>query len=170
MSDYRISNESGRIFPGGLESELQKLPMRVLGMALFAVAAPYKADPFRKRRVLVKLLGEKDARSPRVLRGALIAGVLAVTASAAAVGGVFGGWWSEPVPQPPKPSVVQAAPPAPPPESAPVATPEAAKPDEPAAPAAIAEAPKPMPLGVADSTRSAIGAAGTGKTVNTAAG
>jgi S-DNA-T family DNA segregation ATPase FtsK/SpoIIIE len=39
MSDYRISSESGRILPGGLENELQRLPMRAVGVALLAVAA-----------------------------------------------------------------------------------------------------------------------------------
>ena len=114
--------------------------------ALFAVAAPYKADPFRKRRVLVKLLGDQAARAPRILRGALIAGVLAVTATAAAVGGVFGGWWSEPAPQPPAPSVVQTASPLPAqaPESPPATMSEAVKPTEAVLPPA-SEAPKPSP-------------------------
>jgi hypothetical protein len=114
--------------------------------ALFAVAEPYGSDPFRKRRVLVKLLSERDARAPRILRGALVAAVLAVTASAAAVGGIVGGWWSEPLPQPPQPSAVHAPSPvaAQPTESSLNAPPEAAKDSEPA-PAPAVEAPKPSP-------------------------
>jgi len=56
---------------------------------LFASAEPYKPEPFRKRRVLVKVLGQQGRGRPRVLRGALIAVLLGATASAAAVGGGF---------------------------------------------------------------------------------
>ncbi len=38
MSDYRIS-DSGRILPGGMENEIHRLPMRVAGVALIAMAA-----------------------------------------------------------------------------------------------------------------------------------
>jgi S-DNA-T family DNA segregation ATPase FtsK/SpoIIIE len=38
MSDYRIS-ESGRILPGGMETEIHRLPMRLTGAALLAMAA-----------------------------------------------------------------------------------------------------------------------------------
>jgi S-DNA-T family DNA segregation ATPase FtsK/SpoIIIE len=38
MSDYRISGES-RIFPGGMENELQRLPWRAVGVFLVALAA-----------------------------------------------------------------------------------------------------------------------------------
>jgi S-DNA-T family DNA segregation ATPase FtsK/SpoIIIE len=37
MSDYRISSES-RIFPGGMENELQRLPWRAVGVLLAAIA------------------------------------------------------------------------------------------------------------------------------------
>ena len=54
-------------------SELDASEQKLAG--LFAVAQPYGADPFRKRRVLVKL-GERNERSPRIVRGALVAGRL----------------------------------------------------------------------------------------------
>jgi S-DNA-T family DNA segregation ATPase FtsK/SpoIIIE len=38
MSDYRIS-ESGRILPGGMANEIHRLPMRVAGASLIAMAA-----------------------------------------------------------------------------------------------------------------------------------
>ncbi len=38
MSDYRIS-DSGRILPGGMENEIHRLPMRLAGVALMAMAA-----------------------------------------------------------------------------------------------------------------------------------
>jgi hypothetical protein len=59
---------------------------------LFASAEPYKADPFRKRRVLVKVLSRQGRSMPRVLKGALIAALLGATATAAAVSG---GWVEE---------------------------------------------------------------------------
>ena len=37
MSDYRIS-DSGRILPGGMDNEIHKLPMRLAGIALLAMA------------------------------------------------------------------------------------------------------------------------------------
>ncbi len=37
MSDYRISSES-RIFPGGMENELQRLPWRAVGVLLAVIA------------------------------------------------------------------------------------------------------------------------------------
>jgi S-DNA-T family DNA segregation ATPase FtsK/SpoIIIE len=37
MSEYRIS-ESGRILPGGMDKEIHSLPMRLVGLALLAMA------------------------------------------------------------------------------------------------------------------------------------
>jgi len=90
---------------------------------LFASAEPYKADPFRKRRVLVKVLGKQGRRGPRILKGALIAALLGATATAAAVGG---GWVDELLFEPGAPPGEEVVPAGPSPEPAREAPAEAA--------------------------------------------
>lgn len=106
---------------------------------LFASAEAYGSDPFRKRRVLVKLLGQHGTRPPRILRGALIAAALGATATAAALGGGilpswFGGDAVDPgqFVAPPAPNLAPISAPA-----ADVATPPAAL--DPPPPAAAAD-------------------------------
>lgn len=116
---------------------------------LFASAPKYKPDPFRKRRVLVKVVGSQSSKTPRILRGALITTLLGITATAAAVVGDvvpdwLGGGASE-ADETVEPAQM-AAPPAPvTPRAAPAETPtaedEAAT--EPEPPAATTAAPSP---------------------------
>ena len=59
---------------------------------LLRAAEPYQADPFRKRRVLVKVLGASTARAVRWPRLVMAGVLLTATAAAAASGGLSRGY------------------------------------------------------------------------------